>query len=80
MRVGVTQVVENLFEFAQLNKNACAPVPKLINPLEFWKENKNELPRLTQVDAQVLAITASSAPSERCFLQQVGSLKNAEIH
>ncbi len=36
-------------------------------PLHFWKEHKEDLPRLAQLAAQVLAVTASSAPSERCF-------------
>ncbi len=35
--------------------------------LEFWKKNKLFFPRLSQVAQYLLAVPASSAPSERDF-------------
>lgn len=66
-RIGVPQIVENMSEIAELDHYETAPVPESKNPLEFWKRHQNDLPRLAKVAAQVLVISASSAPSERCF-------------
>lgn len=67
VRMGAAQINTNLSEIAEIDKYSSAPVPESRNPLEFWKAHCDHLPRLAQVAAQVLAITASSAPSERCF-------------
>lgn len=67
VRNDVSQNSEDLSEYAELDKYASASAPGSKNPLDFWRAHQKDLPRLAQVAAQVLAITASSAPSERCF-------------
>ena len=37
------------------------------NPLEWWKERQGQFPEYAQVAAEVLAIPATSTPSERVF-------------
>ena len=37
------------------------------DPMKWWKENQSSSPTLAQVARRVLAIPASSAPSERVF-------------
>lgn len=67
VRIDIAQNPEDLSETAELDKYASASVPESKNPLDFWRAHQKDLPRVAQVAAQVLAITASSAPSERCF-------------
>ena len=37
------------------------------NPLQFWKDHKAKMPKLSRLDHRVLTVPASSAPVERVF-------------
>jgi len=38
-----------------------------VKPLDWWKENEQKYPRVAVVARKVLAVPASSVPSERVF-------------
>ena len=37
------------------------------DPLEWWKINENQYPRLSKMARDFLAIPSTSVPSEQCF-------------
>jgi hAT family C-terminal dimerisation region len=37
------------------------------NPLQWWKENQNQFPRLAKMAMDFLPIPSTSVPSEECF-------------
>jgi len=38
-----------------------------VDPLEWWKINENQYPRLSKMARDFLAIPSTSVPSEQCF-------------
>uniref|UniRef100_A0A3B3T3J7 BED-type domain-containing protein n=1 Tax=Paramormyrops kingsleyae TaxID=1676925 RepID=A0A3B3T3J7_9TELE len=48
-------------------KTMNVPSEKDFDLLSWWKENASTLPRLSQIARRILAIPATSAPSERAF-------------
>lgn len=51
----------------ELRRYLSEPVDEDMNPLEWWKKNEVRFPRIAQVARSVLAIPATSVPSERIF-------------
>jgi hypothetical protein len=43
------------------------PCDENTNPLEWWKSNESQYPRLSKMARDFLAIPSTSVPSEQCF-------------
>ena len=51
----------------EVNRYISQPVDRKVKPLEWWKSHEVLYPRVARLAKEILAIPASSVPSERIF-------------
>ena len=74
LRKAPTQIAGPDMELRRYNESSV--LQRHQDPLKWWKENRELMPRLSQIAKQFFGIPATSVPSERLF-SKAGELLSA---